>query len=442
MEPSDELPLLPPPAQPLDLERQQQTRPTLRYWILGLLGLLVATVLTLGLLSFFSSKEDLLILISLDGTRPEYLNRNLTPTLRELSDHGIHGDMIPTFPSITFPNHYTLVTGLYPAYHGIVGNSFRDPKDGVVFTYTSKYRNPEERWWLGEPVWTRLVKQGLKTGTCFWPGSEAPHDGVYSTYYHKYDNKISLDQKLKWVFGWMDLPQSQRPRLITLYIPDIDHTGHESGPDSKELNDTLINVDYHLGKLVKGIKERKMDSHTSIVVVSDHGMAPTSIQKVLFMDDYVPLQLFDFIVNGPVLFIYPKDSKDLEHVYQGFKIGSDKTGLFDTWKKEDLPEEYFFQSDRVSPIVIMANMGYSFATRYNWNPERPPFPKGGAHGYNISDPLMHAIYIANGPRVKKGRLPLFRNTEVYQTLGKLMGFQWEPRNGTREFMNVFETFLT
>ncbi len=151
------------------------------------------------------------------------------------------------------------------------------------------------------------MKHGIKSATCYWPGSEAPFDGLHPTFFKYYNESVTISEKIQWVFDWVDLPISKRPSLISLYIPDIDHSGHGAGPDSKLVNDTLVDVDYHIGLLLDGIEERHIKEETSIIVVSDHGMATTSAERVVFLDDFVPLINFTFLENGPIFYIYPTE---------------------------------------------------------------------------------------------------------------------------------------
>lgn len=216
--------------------------------------------------------------------------------------------MIPSFPSITFPNHYTLVTGLYPESHGIVGNRFFDPTFNATFVYSKPEDNVESKWWNAEPVWITAIKQGLKTGICFWPGSEHKHDGFHSTYYKTYNSSTTHAEKLDWIFGWIDMPTPTRPSFIAVYFPDVDHAGHIGGVNSQLVADALMDVDRTLGRLYNGIRDRGLLDSTSIIVVSDHGMTNTAADQVVFIDDYVDINRITLLDNGPVYFIEPKYS--------------------------------------------------------------------------------------------------------------------------------------
>lgn len=235
--------------------------------------------------------------------------------------------MYSSFPSITFPNHYTIVTGLYPETHGIVGNVFYDPIINDTFDYTSPDNNKQSFsfllikigfWWdLAEPLWISVVKQGFKSATYYWPGSESENHGYRPSFYQKFNFSTTIDQKIDETFDWLDLPPSQRPIFIALYLPEIDSAGkyyitkgHEFGPDSRELNTALEKIDAAISKLVNGLKFRDLHRDVNIVIVSDHGMTQTFADKVIFLSDYIDPSSVDLIFNGPLLTVYPKKTQE------------------------------------------------------------------------------------------------------------------------------------
>lgn len=289
----------------LDVSEESVTYQTSKVWTAAVLIALSVTGFLLYL--FDTTKHIALIVISLDGTRPEYLQRGITPHLNELKSKGFYSNMTPVFPSITFPNHYTLVTGRYPASHGIVGNTFYDPALNDTFVYTSPKNNLEAKWWLSEPIWTTAMKLGLKAAIIHWPGSEAPHDGLYPTYYEKYDGSVTTRQKFEWAYDWMTLPIIKRPNLILLYVSDIDHAGHQFGPDSVNVNSTLSEVDSEIGMFYNRLKETNLKFN--LVIVSDHGMTKSDESGVYYLEDFHDINDYTFIWNGPIVFIEPKDTE-------------------------------------------------------------------------------------------------------------------------------------
>ncbi|KAJ3255774.1 hypothetical protein HK103_006032 [Boothiomyces macroporosus] len=343
-------------------------RRSIRKYIYGLM----AFILGGSLIAYRCQKVDrpLVILVSLDGTRPEYLQRGLTPNLNKIGSGGYMSDMIPVFPSITFPNHYSLATGL------IVGNVFYDPVLNDTFVYTDPVKNSESKWWNGEPIWITAVKNGLKSAVCFWPGSEAPVKGLYATYWKKFNQSTTIDEKLGIIFNWIDLPPSQRPSIISVYFPDIDHSGHVAGPNSEMVNNTLMEIDNGFGKLMQGLVDRDIQSSTEIVVVSDHGMGSTDPTKVIYMDDLVPEGDYDVIYNGVLVYLYPKDKTKTVEIAEKFKQEAKASGNFRIWLKEEIPYDVHYNSTRVGPILLIPEREWNFVFRSSYNPENPPFPKG------------------------------------------------------------------
>ncbi|KAI8912733.1 alkaline-phosphatase-like protein [Gorgonomyces haynaldii] len=429
---SERTPML-PINQDDDLEQQPQARPksseqrTLIYVALFLgVCLLIPLVISLA-----TDNQDFVLLISLDGFRPDYLQRGLTPNLKDLIGSGIAVPfMQPVFPSVTFTNHYTIVTGLYPQSHGIVGNSFYDSALNETFAYYNPVNNGQEKWWGGEPIWITCVKQNLKAATLFWPGSEAPIKGTRPTYYMPYNGSFSMQEKVDQVLSWFDMSPSQRPDFMSLYIPQVDSQGHKYGPDSLQVNQTLTEVDLYLGKLFAGLKSRKMMDRTNIIIVSDHGMTLVDpFNKVLFLSDYIDMRGLRVVENGPLLSIYPPNGLIAPYV-QNLTAAS-KNGLFEVWIQ--VPEGlHYTHPTRTAPITILPIPGYMFARyRNGYDPNKPPFPLG-VHGYLPTMTDMHATFIAHGPYFEGREVPPYvANIDVYQLIADVLGIKAAPNNGTR-----------
>jgi len=230
-----------------------------------------------------TTRPDLVILVSIDGFSPAYLGKGQTPVLDGLVAGGAFGSMRPSFPSVTFPNHYTLVTGLHPDHHGVVGNRFNDAQLGA-FTMASK----ESGFWdQGEPIWVTAEKAGVRTGTMFWPGSEVEIHGVRPSQWAPFDQGMPGDARVDRLLSWLDLPVDQRPKLETLYFDVVDTAGHRNGPDAAETRAAAASIDASMGRLIEGLKARKLYDRTMLVVVSDHGMAATSPDRVVWIDDII-----------------------------------------------------------------------------------------------------------------------------------------------------------
>lgn len=366
-------------------------------------------------------KRPLTILVSIDGFRPDYLERGVTPTLDALAEAGATASMRPSFPSVTFPNHYTLVTGLHPDRHGIVGNSFNDPVLGR-FTMQSK----EAGWWeQGEPIWITAEKAGLVTATMFWPGSETAIDGVRPSYYRPFDQSVSGEDRVGQVLTWLDGEGRLRPDFATLYFDTVDTAGHRHGPDADETTAAVAAVDRQLAGLVQGLKDRGLFDQTTLIIVADHGMAATSPDRVMYLDDMIDAGALQIAYAGPVVYLDAAPGREAE--VEAALIKRHPHG--DCWTRADIPARLVLGSNpRVSSIVCMADIGWLFGTR-----ARAVSRPGGAHGYDNDSPEMRALFIAKGPRIAQGVvLTEMDSVDVQPLLGRLLGVQVPAGDGSPE----------
>ncbi|KAM0802327.1 alkaline-phosphatase-like protein [Usnea florida] len=387
------------------------------------------------------------ILISLDGFRADFLTRGVTPTLNQFIAEGVSPKyMKPSFPSVTFPNHYTLVTGLYPESHGVVGNTFWDPDLEAEFHYTDPARSLQPKWWAGgEPLWVTAEKQNVKAAIHMWPGSEA---GVEfgATYVDKFNGSEVLSRKTERILGLLDLPSIEnelvsklRPQFIAAYVPNVDSMGHKFGPNSTEVWDTISSVDTMLHDIFAGLEERNLTDLVNVVVVSDHGMATTSTDRLIQLDDLIDLDLVEHIDGWPLYGLRPKDPIDLRGLYDRLLIESQKNGNFDVYLKENMPERYHFSNnDRIAPLWVIPNTGWAIVHKEDFDVKAAKakgetyHPKG-LHGYDHENSLMRAIFVARGPafpHLPNSRLENFQNTEVYNIVCDSLGLEPKPNNGT------------
>lgn len=249
------------------------------------------------------------LLISFDGMRADYLmNRTDTPNFDALAAEGVHvtNGMIPAFVTKTFPDHWTLITGMWQESHGIVSNSMLDPEfPGERFNMSTT----AHKWWDGaEPLWRTIERQGGKSATAFWPGSDA-YPPTYTT--GPYNGSVPYQERIDAVLAWLALPVAERPDLVCLYFEEPDSTGHEFGPDSPEVTAAIANADATLGDIITGLTEAGLwgadGSGVNVVVVSDHGMATISPERVITLSEYVDSTTFVLSDVSPVAAIWPND---------------------------------------------------------------------------------------------------------------------------------------
>ena len=354
-----------------------------------------------------ATARPLVILISIDGFRYDYLSRGATPTLSALAADGATGPMRPSFPSLTFPNHYTLVTGLHPDHHGIVGNSFVDPKLGK-FTMA----NTETGWWdQAEPIWDTAERAGLTTATMFWPGSETTVNGVHPTYHRAFDQAVTGDQRVDQLLTWMDA--TPRPDFATLYFDTVDTAGHRNGPDAAATTEATAAVDASIARLIEGLKARGLYGRTVLVIVADHGMAATSPDRVMVLDDLIAPEAVNITYAGPVVYLDPVPGHETE--VEAALVKRHPHGV--CWDKAHIPTRFVLGSNpRVPAIVCSADIGWVFGTR-----ARPMRQAGGAHGYDNQAPEMAALFIAHGPGISHGRqLQNLGSVDVQPLIGRLL----------------------
>lgn len=372
-------------------------------------------------------QRPLVILVSVDGLRADYLDRGVTPNIAALAAAGVRGAMRPSFPSLTFPNHYTLVTGLRPDDHGIVGNTMFDSDiPGVRFSLGNHDAVVDRRWWdEAEPIWVTAEKAGLRTGTMFWPGSEAEIHGVRPTRWQAFDGKLPAAARVDVLFGWLDDPAPIRPVFLTLYFDDVDHAGHEAGPDGAAVNTALVTVDRAIRRLVRGLKDRGIAAN--IILVADHGMAATSPARVIPMAALAPATTYRLVTAGPYAGLDPLAGQDtalataLLHPHAHAEC----------WRRQDIPKRFEYgRNPRVPAFLCLAETGWLILPD-----DAPPPVAGGAHGYDNAAPEMLATFIASGPTIKPGAaLPVFDNVDVYPLVMALIGVSALPSDGSETLL--------
>lgn len=357
-----------------------------------------------------------LILLSFDGFRWDYDAKIPTPNLHRVMARGVRAErLIPSFPSKTFPNHYTIVTGLYPAHHGIVGNSMWDPQMQATFGMSDRVAVADGRWWGGEPLWVTAERQGLITGIMFWPGSEAAIAGVRPRYWKPYVAPLpSDDERVDQLLAWLDLPAAERPSFLTAYFSDADNAGHEFGPDSQELRAAVTKIDGEIGRLIAGLDARGLTDRVNLVMTADHGMAATSPDRVIVVSDYVDLASIRITDINPTLGIVPREGVSTDDVLK--KLARAHPHLH-VYRREQTPAHWHYRDNpRIPPIVGVADEGWTVIEKRETNPKRQP-GVGGAHGYDPTIRSMHGLFVAAGPAFRRGVVvPPFENIHLYNAL--------------------------
>lgn len=404
-----------------------QKRIALRFFALLLLACLVAAVSQAQAIAPVITvdhgpnapqqlSKPYVILVSLDGFRYDYPKRYHARNLLDLAAHGASAPegMIPAYPSITFPNHYTIITGLYPEHHGIVANTFYDPARKEVYSYRDPKSVADGTWYGGTPLWVLAEQQGMRSASFFWVGSEADIQKIRPTYYLKFDGTFPNSKRVEQVLAWLRLPPEQRPHFITLYFSDTDRAGHQYGPDSPQVADAVYELDNQIGKLVAGIKQLNLP--VDLIVVADHGMANVKGAPII-LDRYgLKTAHFAQIVEDG---LYPKSEDDAQEAYEELRGKNDK---FVVYRRSQVPSNLHFDSNsrEGDPVIIATGPYFIAVTADLRRPERPPL---GEHGYDPNRvPEMKAIFFAAGPDIRPGvQLPPFENVNVYPLIARILG---------------------
>jgi predicted AlkP superfamily pyrophosphatase or phosphodiesterase len=379
------------------------------------------------------------LLVSIDGLRADVVGSGVMPTLDALAAHGVHADwMTPSYPSLTFPNHYTLVTGLRPDHHGIVNNTMRDPALGA-FSLGNRKAVEDARWWGGAPAWLTLQRHGGHAATMFWPGSEAPIGGMHPDQWRRFDAKVPNTERVDTVLDWLARTDAARPTFVTLYFDQVDHEEHLFGPGSLQAMQAEADVDAALARLLAGLDARGLRGRVDVIVVSDHGMARVPPGQREYIDDLVAGKgssaAVDVVSRGTAVGIDPAPGADLAAVAAAL-VG--RHAHSQCWRKADVPARWHYGTHpRVPAIVCQADVGWILTTRPppaadagTGDGDGGPGHATGAHGYAPEAPEMRAVFVADGPRIADGkRLPPFDNVDLYPLLMRLLGVPAAPNDG-------------
>lgn len=378
------------------------------------------------------------ILVSSDGFRFGYQYKTETPNIDRLIASGTEArlGLIPSFPTLTFPNHYTIATGLHPCHHGIVNNYFVDPTTGESFSTS----NHDPKWWLGQPIWETVVNHGHNAAVYFWAGGEV-HKGNWTCsekYCPKFNYSEPFETRVDKVLNYFDLPTNERPIFTALYLSDPDSQGHKLGPDDPEITKAVSHVDSVIGRLISGLEKRRIFDQVTIIFLGDHGMVTTCDKKYVYLEDLKPwIDIPKSWVQSQwqLLAMQPSSDVSVEDVVEKMKegLGSGKIVNGDKIKvylKKELPSRlHYYESDRIAPIIGLVEEGYTVA--YN---RSDGSDCAGVHGYDNGLFSMRSIFIGHGPRFERGKkVDSFVNVEVYNVIADILEVSPAPNNGSASF---------
>jgi alkaline phosphatase D len=360
-------------------------------------------------------------MISFDGFRSDYLDWYDTPNMDRFTSEGVRAKgLIPVFVSKTFPNHYSIATGLYAENHGLIGNHFYDPLLDDDYSLSDRSKVEDPKFYEGEPIWVTAEKNNIQTASYFWVGSEAPINNTYPTRWKRYEHDFPFNSRIDSVVNWFSMPKKQRPKLCLLYFHEPDHTGHETGPKSDETAMMVHEIDSLFGTLITKLEQLPISKNLNILVVSDHGMTEISSERTIDLSNHIESSKMKQEGSGPYSLLYDMDKNEIGDIVD--KLNT--VPKISAYAKKDIPDRYHFKRHhRIKDILVIADEGWYIKNQAISSASKVGayIPKGGTHGYDNQLKSMHALFIANGPAFKKGiTVPPFENVNIYPLICQIL----------------------
>lgn len=363
-----------------------------------------------------------LILVSIDGFRWDYMDRFTTPNLDAIATAGVRAErLLPVFPTLTFPNHYSIATGLYPANHGLVGNEFPDRARNKWYALHDRNAVEDPGFYQGEPIWVTAETQGMVSAAYFFVGTEAPIKGVYPSYWHRYNKDIAGEERVDEVLSLLAKSPLTRPHFYTLYFEDVDDYSHWFGPGSAESIEAIERVDAYLGRLRRGVQSLAHGSQVNIIVVSDHGQGEyLKDQPPFTLNEYVDLAGIKSIDGGSYLFLY-FDQDDTDRARKIVATVNKHWRYGTAYLPSEAPAQWHIDDNpRFPQVLLMPDAGFTVVS----DAEKVSRINSGDHGWIPEMPEMHGFFIASGPNIKPGvSLGPLNNVDIYPFMAAILGLQ-------------------
>jgi predicted AlkP superfamily pyrophosphatase or phosphodiesterase len=376
-------------------------------------------------------KKPYLVMVSIDGYRFDYNKKFSPPNLSQIGVAGVQAESLqPVYPSKTFPNHFSIVTGMYADHHGIVSNEFYDPARDAKYSLPDRAAVEDGSWYFGEPIWLTAGRQGMLSAAYYWVGSESDIQGGHPNYFYRYDDSVPVGARIDQVLTWLKLPEKKRPHLINLYIESVDAAAHRYGVDSKEVRDAVAAVDLQIGRLRDGLKELHLP--INLMVVSDHGMFDVDRKKLIVLDEEPAaariLAKFQAVGRGPQMLLYLNKGESASVIEEAQKVLKKSLSHCRVWRRSEMKRFNYSSTPRVGDLIIEPDLPYIVGLR-----TMKPALSGGNHGWDpVKNKVMHGVFMAEGPNLKEGtKLPTIENVNVYPMALAILGLkQRVPSDGS------------
>ena len=362
------------------------------------------------------------ILISADGFRSDFTELYDATFLKSISTTGVRAKwMTPSFPSLTFPNHYTIITGMYPSHHGLVNNNYYDKASGLEYRMGNTKMVGDGKWYGGKPLWVLAEQQKMLSASFYWVGSEAAIQNTRPTYYYVYNDKINIASRIKTVKDWLSLPEAQRPHMITFYMPEVDHEAHTYGPNDPHVAAAVKFVDSSVNALQAELASLNLP--INYIFVSDHGMTKVDVDNTIGMPKAIDTAAFKVPWGDALIHLYAKDSTKIAATYEGLR----KDSAISVYKLDETPDYWHFKKaddryNRLGDLIVVPHLPrpFNFSTRKTTL---------GKHGFDNHHPDMRATFMAWGPAFKKGlSIEDFENVNVYPIVAKILGLDYDENS--------------
>lgn len=367
-------------------------------------------------------QKPYVILISVDGFRYDFAEQFEAKKLLTLSSQGVRAKfMTPSYPSVTFPNHYSIVTGLYPSHHGLVDNSYIDVPSGAFYNMGNKKMVAEGKWYGGTPLWVLAEKQKMISASFYWVASEADIQNTKPTYHYIYNEKIDIATRIKTVKDWLSLPEDQRPHFITFYFPDVDHDAHNLGPDDIQVKKSVQSVDSSIYALQESLSSLNLP--INYIFVSDHGMAKVDNVNTKPLPSSIDTSYFTVPWGDTQLHLYAKDKSKIEPTYNALKNDTSVT----VYKLDETPNYWHYKKsddrfNRLGDLIVVPH----YPKVFNLSNRKTSL---GKHGFDNHMPEMRASFMAWGPAFKKGiTIDGFENVHIYPLIAHILGLKYDANS--------------